>query len=145
MLSLMRREGESIMVGDDISIRVLGVRFSCVRLDFTLPDDVLVSPPEIWDRMQSHRNDQALEVGEVFWIGDCIQIEVLPSQYTQTQARLGVTAPDEIAVHREEIWERIQVEKRDGGYDDYDEGIKPETKITIKKRKKLEEGSEALT
>jgi len=48
-------------------------------------------------------------IGEVLMIGDNITVTVLAVQ--GTQARLGVSAPKTVAVHREEIYERIQREK----------------------------------
>jgi len=41
-------------------------------------------------------------------IGDNIIVEILEPKYPGTlQVRLGITAPREISVHREEVWERI--------------------------------------
>ena len=57
MLILTRRIGETLMVGDDVTVTVLGVR------------------------------------------GD--------------QARIGINAPKVVAVHREEIYERIKAEERE--------------------------------
>ena len=51
-------------------------------------------------------------VGETLVIGDDITVTVLGVK--GNQARLGVNAPKEIAVHREEIFNRIKHEQEDG-------------------------------
>jgi len=45
-------------------------------------------------------------VGETLMIGDSINLTVLGVK--GNQVRIGVTAPKEVAVHREEIWKRIR-------------------------------------
>lgn len=47
---------------------------------------------------------------EVIRIGDDVKITVLAVK--GGQVRLGIKAPDNVAVHREEIYQRIQMEKR---------------------------------
>lgn len=51
-------------------------------------------------------------VGETLMIGDEVTVTVLGVK--GNQVRIGVNAPKEVAVHREEIYERIRREKEHG-------------------------------
>ena len=55
-------------------------------------------------------------VGEVLMIGDDVNITVLGVK--GNQVRIGVNAPKDVAVHREEIYLRIQNEKSSDGSTD---------------------------
>ena len=60
MLILTRRAGESLMIGEDISITVLGVKGNQVRIGIDAPKEVAVHREEIYDRIQGD-DDQELE------------------------------------------------------------------------------------
>lgn len=53
-------------------------------------------------------------IGETLNIGDEVQVTVLGIK--GNQVRIGVNAPKEVPVHREEIYERIKKEKESGVY-----------------------------
>lgn len=52
MLILTRRVGETVMIGDNVTVTVLGVKGNQVRLGVNAPRDVAVHRQEIYDRIK---------------------------------------------------------------------------------------------
>ena len=55
MLILTRRVGERLMIGDDVSVTVLGVKGNQVRIGVDAPSSVAVHREEIYERIQAER------------------------------------------------------------------------------------------
>jgi carbon storage regulator len=53
MLILTRRVGESVMIGDNVTVTVLGVKGNQVRLGVNAPRDVAVHREEIYERIKT--------------------------------------------------------------------------------------------
>ena len=60
-------------------------------------------------------------VGETLIIGDNVTVTVLGVK--GNQVRIGVNAPKDVTVHREEIYERIKKEKEQNHTSSDDEGL----------------------
>ena len=56
MLILTRRVGETLIIGDDVEVTVLGVRGHQVRIGVNAPKTVSVHREEIYQRIQSEQS-----------------------------------------------------------------------------------------
>lgn len=69
MLILTRTVGQSIMIGDDVTVTVLGIKGNQVRIGFTAPKSVCIDREEVYERKKmdprvpSQQAEQASDVG----------------------------------------------------------------------------------
>jgi carbon storage regulator len=57
MLIVTRRVGESVMIGDDVTVTILGVKGNQIRVGIDAPKEVAVHREEIYERIRAESKE----------------------------------------------------------------------------------------
>lgn len=132
-LVLTRHLGESIMIGNDVEVEIVGLKSGSARLKITAPRSVAVHRREVYDQIRENPRPEALNrpepasapaepglertgsrgglvlsrnVLQSIMIGDEVELVVVESKLSTV--KLKVLAPKTVPVHRREVFDAIR-------------------------------------
>jgi carbon storage regulator len=73
MLILTRRVGETVMIGNEVTVTVLGVKGNQVRIGVNAPKDVAVHREEIYERIKREEDAEGRAPGAVPHLVDDVE------------------------------------------------------------------------
>jgi len=65
MLILTRRVGETLMIGDEVTVTVLGVKGNQVRIGVNAPRDIAVHREEIYERIKREQEEAGIATSPI--------------------------------------------------------------------------------
>ena len=89
MLVLARRQGESLIIGDDTKVTVLNIGENQIKLGVNDSGGVIIN------------------LQESISIRDGIKVKLV--KIDKTQVKLGIEAPADVTINREEVYKKDQV------------------------------------
>jgi|SRR3990167_1688784 len=95
MLILTRRVGETIIIGDDIVVTVLGIKGNQVRIGINAPSNVSVHREEIYQRIQQEKNAPSKPTEPV-----AAQAPIAPSVSTNASSSVTIKKKREIKIDK---------------------------------------------
>ena len=60
MLILTRKIGETLVIGDDVTLTILGIKGNQIRVGINAPKDVSIHREEVYLRIQEESNEEAI-------------------------------------------------------------------------------------